>query len=128
MDPPPREANTDSRSDDRQQLHESADVGAFGPGAYDGKTKYVGAAAHAAHAKGDAALYIHGKAIVADAGRPSRQVPVGSQNFSVASPDYHRELGILTTDPAVVAAIAATLSGDYAGAALGARPPPASTP
>ena len=61
------------------------------------------------------ALYIHAKAIVADAGRPGQRVLVGSQNFSVASLDYNRELGILTRDPAVVAAISATLASDYAG-------------
>jgi cardiolipin synthase A/B len=63
------------------------------------------------------ALYIHAKAIAADAGRPGQRVLVGSQNFSVASLDYNRELGILTSDPAVVAAVAATLAGDYARAA-----------
>ncbi len=69
------------------------------------------------YADGSGALYIHAKAIVADAGRTGQRVLVGSQNFSVASLDYNRELGILTSDPAVVAAIAATLAGDYAGAA-----------
>ncbi|HLN68108.1 MAG TPA: hypothetical protein VK280_12615, partial [Streptosporangiaceae bacterium] len=38
-------------------------------------------------------------------------------NFSVASLGYNRELGILTSDPRIVAAIAATLAHDYAGAA-----------
>ena len=89
------------------------------------------------------ALYIHAKAIVADAGQPGQRVLVGSQNFSVASLGYNRELGILTRDPAVVAAISATLTRDYAGAtayspaaasrpagakvAHGAPPPRAST-
>ena len=45
-------------------------------------------------------LYIHAKALVADAGRSSQQALVGSQNFSVASLDYNRELGILTRDKA----------------------------
>jgi cardiolipin synthase A/B len=63
------------------------------------------------------ALYIHAKAIAADAGRPGQRALVGSQNFSVASLDYNTELGILTRDPAVVAAISATLAGDYARAA-----------
>ena len=63
------------------------------------------------------ALYIHAKAIAADAGLPGQQVLVGSQNFSVASLDYNRELGVLTADPAIVAAIAATIARDYAGAA-----------
>jgi cardiolipin synthase A/B len=68
------------------------------------------------YADDSSALYIHAKAIVADAGRPGQRVLVGSQNFSVASLDYNRELGILTSDPAVVASIAATLARDYAGA------------
>jgi cardiolipin synthase A/B len=73
------------------------------------------------------ALYIHAKAVVADAGLPDQQAMVGSQNFSVASLDYNRELGILTSDPAVVAAISSTLAGDYAGAAP-YSPPAASQP
>ena len=72
------------------------------------------------------ALYIHAKAVVADAGRSGQRVLVGSQNFSVASLGYNRELGILTSDPGIVAAIAATLAHDYAGAAAYA-PPPAAT-
>jgi len=63
-----------------------------------------------------AALYIHAKAIVADAGRPDGRVLVGSQNFSVASLDYNRELGVLTSDRPVVTAISAVLAQDYAGA------------
>jgi len=66
------------------------------------------------YADDSAALYIHAKAIVADAGRPDQEVLVGSQNFSVASLGYNRELGIRTSDRKVVAAIAATLSADYA--------------
>jgi cardiolipin synthase A/B len=73
------------------------------------------------------ALYIHAKAIVADAGLSGQQVLVGSQNFSVASLDYNRELGILTGNPAVVAAISRTIAGDYAGAAA-YSPPAASNP
>ncbi|HEX2823174.1 MAG TPA: phospholipase D-like domain-containing protein [Streptosporangiaceae bacterium] len=71
------------------------------------------------------ALYIHAKAIAADAGRSGQRVLVGSQNFSVASLGYNRELGILTSDPQIVAAISATLARDYAGAAA-YSPPPAS--
>ena len=62
------------------------------------------------------ALYIHAKAIVADAGLTGHQALVGSQNFSVASLDYNRELGILTRDPAVVRRISTALAADYAGA------------
>jgi cardiolipin synthase len=67
-------------------------------------------------------LYIHAKAIVADAGRSGQRVLVGSQNFSVASLDYNRELGILTSNAHIVAAIAATLAHDYAGGAAYSAP------
>jgi len=69
------------------------------------------------YADDSSSLYIHAKVIVADAGRSGQRVLVGSQNFSVASLDYNRELGILTSNPGIVAAIAATLARDYAGAA-----------
>ncbi|MGD0686499.1 MAG: phospholipase D-like domain-containing protein [Streptosporangiaceae bacterium] len=62
------------------------------------------------------ALYIHAKAIIADAGRPGQRVLVGSQNFSVASLDYNRELGILSTSPAVVTVISSAVAADWAGA------------
>jgi cardiolipin synthase len=71
------------------------------------------------------ALYIHAKAIVADAGRSGQRVLVGSQNFSVASLGYNRELGILTSNGHIVAAISATLAGDY-GKATAYSPPAAS--
>jgi hypothetical protein len=40
----------------------------------------------------------------------------GSENFSAASLDYNRELGIRTANPAVIKAIGATIASDYAGA------------
>jgi cardiolipin synthase A/B len=61
------------------------------------------------------ALYIHAKVIVADAGRSGQRVLIGSQNFSVASLDYNRELGILTANAGVVRTASATLARDYAG-------------
>jgi phosphatidylserine/phosphatidylglycerophosphate/cardiolipin synthase-like enzyme len=70
------------------------------------------------------ALYIHAKAIVADAGRSGQRVLVGSQNFSVASLGYNRELGILIGNARIVAAISATLARDYAGAAAYSPPSP----
>jgi cardiolipin synthase A/B len=62
------------------------------------------------------ALYIHAKAVVADAGHSGQQVFVGSENFSAASLDYNRELGVRTTNSAVIAAISATIAADYASA------------
>jgi phosphatidylserine/phosphatidylglycerophosphate/cardiolipin synthase-like enzyme len=61
------------------------------------------------------ALYIHAKAVVADAGRPDEQMFVGSENFSVASLRENRELGIRTTNDTVIAAVATVLGDDYAG-------------
>ena len=68
------------------------------------------------YADSDSALYIHAKAVVADAGRPDQQLFVGSENFSRASLDYNRELGLRTADKAVITTINATVAADYAGA------------
>ena len=70
------------------------------------------------------ALYIHAKVIVADAGRSGQRVLVGSQNFSVASLGYNRELGIFISNAHIVAAMSATLAGDYARATAYSPPAP----
>ena len=62
------------------------------------------------------ALYIHAKAVAADARRSGQQVFVGSENFSAASLDKNRELGIRTANAAVISAISATIASDYAHA------------
>ena len=62
------------------------------------------------------ALYIHAKAVVADAGRAGQQVFAGSENFSAASLDENRELGVRTANAAVVSAISAAIASDYARA------------
>jgi len=61
-------------------------------------------------------LYIHAKAVVADAGDSDEQMFVGSENFSVASLRENRELGIRTTNKQVITAVSAVLGDDYAGA------------
>ena len=61
-------------------------------------------------------IYIHAKAVVADAGLADQQMFVGSENFSSASLRRNRELGIRTTNKQVIAAVAAVLADDYAGA------------
>lgn len=63
-----------------------------------------------------APLYIHAKAIVVDPGRAHARVFIGSQNFSVASLLYNRELGLISSRPAIVARVAATIRADGAGA------------
>ena len=60
----------------------------------------------------DGPLYIHAKVVVADGG----SMFLGSQNFSVSSLDYNRELGIITGDPALIAAVSQTVSADFGGA------------
>jgi phosphatidylserine/phosphatidylglycerophosphate/cardiolipin synthase-like enzyme len=60
----------------------------------------------------DGSLYIHAKVVVAD----GTSLFLGSQNFSVSSLDYNRELGTVTTDPALVGAVSQTVSTDFAGA------------
>ena len=61
-------------------------------------------------------LYIHAKAIVADAGKSDEQLFVGSENFSHASLRTNRELGIRTTNKSVISAVSAVLAADYKGA------------
>ena len=61
-------------------------------------------------------LYIHAKAVVADAGKSDEQMFVGSENFSAASLRRNRELGLRTTNKPVIAAVAAVVAADYAGA------------
>jgi cardiolipin synthase A/B len=68
------------------------------------------------YANSDDVLYIHAKVVLADAGLSGGRVFVGSENFSTASLRYNRELGIVTTQPAVISVIRATLARDYAGA------------
>ena len=68
------------------------------------------------YADSDKVLYIHAKAVVADAGRSNQQVFVGSENFSKASLGYNRELGLRTANKAVISVISATLAADYGGA------------
>ena len=79
-------------------------------------------------------LYIHAKVIEVDSARAF----VGSENFSTASLDYNRELGILTTAPGVIAPLGLILlsdasSGQHQGTAApapapAAAPAPATTP
>ena len=63
-----------------------------------------------------ASLYIHAKVVIADAGSPRQRAFVGSENFSNASLNANRELGIETADSAVVGGLTATVNSDAAGA------------
>lgn len=74
------------------------------------------AGVHVATFAEDAALYIHAKAIVADPGTSTARAFVGSQNFSVTSLSYNRELGILTSAPSITTPIARAIAADFAAA------------
>jgi cardiolipin synthase len=54
------------------------------------------------------ALYIHAKVIDVD----SAKAFVGSENFSTASLDYNRELGVITSSAGVLGPLNSTLAGD----------------
>jgi phosphatidylserine/phosphatidylglycerophosphate/cardiolipin synthase-like enzyme len=58
-------------------------------------------------------LYIHAKTTIADAGLSTQRVYVGSINFSSASTERNRELGIITTDPTIIEEIDRVVTDDY---------------
>jgi len=60
-------------------------------------------------------FYIHAKAVVADYGLSTQSVYMGSINYSLASMNNNRELGVYITDPASVALLYTTMAADYAG-------------
>ena len=61
-------------------------------------------------------LYIHAKALDVDPGYPGARAFVGSENFSVASLDYNRELGVETSEQAIVIGVEAVMRADFASA------------
>jgi phosphatidylserine/phosphatidylglycerophosphate/cardiolipin synthase-like enzyme len=63
-----------------------------------------------------ASLYIHAKVIVADAGYADAETFVGSQNFSIASLVYNRELGLITASSAITSGVASVVRQDFAQA------------
>jgi cardiolipin synthase A/B len=74
----------------------------------------AGVAIHTYSAK--AALYIHAKMIVADAGTNDARAFIGSENFSATSLWYNRELGIIFLNPALIASVEQTFEKDWDGA------------
>jgi cardiolipin synthase A/B len=63
------------------------------------------------YADSSKALYIHAKVIVVD----GRRAFLGSENFSVGSMQYNRELGLITTSKPIVQALTGVLDKDAAG-------------
>ena len=61
-------------------------------------------------------FYIHAKAVVADFGLNTQSVYMGSINYSLASMNNNRELGVYITDPTSVTFLNTTMAADFAGA------------
>jgi cardiolipin synthase len=79
-------------------------------------TKLVEAGAQVSVYSPEAMLYIHAKVILADYGTPHASLFAGSENFSDASLEKNRELGLIVTDPAILSSINSTLLQDFHGA------------
>jgi phosphatidylserine/phosphatidylglycerophosphate/cardiolipin synthase-like enzyme len=75
----------------------------------------VAAGGKAAGYSSSTGLYIHGKAVIADAGLPDQQVEVGSMNYTTTSLTSNRELGIVLTNGAACALMAEQFDADFAG-------------
>jgi uncharacterized protein (TIGR03437 family) len=73
----------------------------------------VAAGARIATYDPDAPLYIHAKVILADYGSAGAEAMVGSENFSNASLNRNRELGLILTDPAILRSLDTTLTADF---------------
>jgi len=79
-------------------------------------TKLVQAGAQVRIYSPNAALHIHAKVILADYGTPDAAVFAGSENFSVASLEKNRELGVIVRDPSILTSIHQTLTEDFRAA------------
>jgi phosphatidylserine/phosphatidylglycerophosphate/cardiolipin synthase-like enzyme len=73
------------------------------------------AGAHVVTYAEDASLYIHGKVILADYGTSAAKVFIGSENFSNTSLNSNRELGLITSDSAVMSGVHSAVTSDYDG-------------
>jgi len=74
-------------------------------------TKLVAAGVGIRTYAGDAPLYIHAKLILSD----GTSALIGSQNFSVSSLKYNRELGIILSDSNLLNSLSTTFQGDWIG-------------
>jgi cardiolipin synthase len=68
---------------------------------------------HISYYSSSTGFYIHGKVIEADYGTGHARMFVGSENFSRTSLEDNRELGLISSDPAVLSAMARTLTADF---------------
>jgi cardiolipin synthase A/B len=75
--------------------------------------KLTRAGVHISYYDSPSGFYIHGKVIEADFGTSHAKVFIGSENFSSTSLNKNRELGLITSSPAILSAIASTFAGDF---------------
>jgi hypothetical protein len=64
-------------------------------------------------------FYIHAKTVIADYGYSTAKAFVGSENFSSNSLNDNRELGIITSNSAVVDGLESTFTADFTGSSTG---------
>jgi cardiolipin synthase len=81
-------------------------------------TKLTAAGVKVSTYAANASLYVHAKTILADYGEKYAAAFVGSENFSVASLQSNRELGIVLSDAAIMASLNETLTQDFNGATV----------
>jgi cardiolipin synthase len=83
-------------------------------GEYDSAyAKLASAGIHISYYSSSAGFYIHGKVVEADYGTSHARVFIGSENFSNTSLNENRELGLIISSHAVMAAIAGTFAADF---------------
>jgi phosphatidylserine/phosphatidylglycerophosphate/cardiolipin synthase-like enzyme len=79
-------------------------------------TALTNAGAHVATYTGETPIFVHAKVIIADFGTTAARVFLGSENFSNASLNSNRELGVILKDSAVLTSTHTTLTNDFNGA------------
>src|ERR1700722_7751562 len=83
-------------------------------GEYDSAyAKLARAGIHISYYSSSTGFYIHGKVIEADYGTSHAKIFIGSENFSSTSLNDNRELGLITSNHAALAAIASTFAADF---------------
>jgi cardiolipin synthase A/B len=88
-------------------------------GEYDSAfAKLARAGVHISYYKSSTGFYIHGKVIEADYGTGHAKIFIGSENFSSTSLNHNRELGLITSNSAVLSAIASTFKADFSNGTL----------
>jgi hypothetical protein len=63
--------------------------------------------------------YIHAKTVIADYGTSTAKAFMGSENMTSNSLNNNRELGLITTDSAVMSGLESAFNGDFTGSAAG---------